>query len=156
MAGKTDLIPLSRAMASQLGISIDRPFIGFAGVEPAPRSRGKRSIVIDGKRMRVVGMGGLQWREGLCWMWLDKIDMSNRPSAITVVRAAHLMVSKAQQMGEKMVVVARDEAPNSRKLLTMLGFQQLPELPEFAGIEVWVKEWQHSPQSQLSPPPPQP
>ncbi len=154
--GRVELIPLSRALATRLGIRMDAPFIGFAGVEHAPESRGKRSIVLDKKRVRVLGVGGLQWREGLCWLFLDGVLESNT-SALVTVRAAKTMISKAWLMGERMVVVARDEAPRSKKLLTMLGFQQLPELPEFQGIEVWMLErWPPSPLSPLSPQPQQP
>jgi hypothetical protein len=56
------------------------------------------------------------------------------------------MLERAQQLGEQRVFAARDEAPRSEKLLTLMGFKRLENDPAFQGIEVW--EWRLSPQSQ--------
>ncbi len=143
-------VTLTRDMMERMGVAFDdRPMIGWAGYTIDPRARGKRSIIIDGKRVRLVCCGGLYWREGLCWLFLAGTQSSrvngkvvfNRTSAVAVVRRAKIMLEKARQLGEKLVVVARDEAPRSAKLLTLLGFKRHPETVN--GVEIWVLQWPH-------------
>lgn len=133
---RVQFVPITPALAARAGIALDRPHIAWVGVEDAPQSRGKRSVVIDGQRKRILGMGGLYWREGLCWLWLGHVDMK-RTSAIKIVRAARDMIVKARQLGETHIYTARDPHPCSEKLLTMLGFTKLPDRPEFGGVELW-------------------
>lgn len=91
-----------------------------------------------------VGMGGLAWISGRCWLWLDHVDMNKR-HAVTVVRMARRMLKKAVQLGEAEVWARRekDVAPLSTELLTLLGFEKVTDEDD---IEDW--KWQHSPQSQ--------
>lgn len=113
-------MPLTDEIAARRGISLDRPYVARAGYV--------------GKRL--VGMGGLYWAEGLCWLWLDAVDMRHtRP--FTVFRMARDMIRKAAALGEKRIFAARDPAPCSERLLTMLGFSRLPDHPEFEGFEIW-------------------
>lgn len=133
---RMEFVPLSRDLALRVGVDLDRPFVAWAGVEDAPRSRGKRSVVINGRRKRLVGMGGLYWREGLCWLWLGNV-LVERTSAVRIVRAARKMLAKAEQMGEIRVLAARDPHPFSAKLLLLLGFTKLADHPLFGGIEIW-------------------
>lgn len=146
-------VRLTREIATKLGVeTYNRPTIAWAGVEDAPRSRGKRSIVMDGRRVRILGMGGLFWQDGLCWLWLDAI-MMERTSAVMVVRSAKAMLKKAVQLGEERVFAIRDEAPRSEKLLRLLGFERWPDHPALKGKELW--EWQNWPLSRPSQQPPQ-
>lgn len=136
---RVQFIPISRELAARFDIELDRPHVAWVGLEDAPRSRGKRSVVIDGKRKRILGMGGLYWREGLCWLWLGHVVME-RTSAIKVMRSAKDMLAKAEQLGETRVFAARDPHPHSAKLLTVLGFRKLDDHPSFQGIEIWQRD----------------
>lgn len=129
-------VPLTQAIAARVGVALDRPHVAWAGVEDAPNSRGKRSIVLNGQRKRILGMGGLYWREGLCWLWLESV-LLERTSALKVMRSAKAMLDKAEQLGETQVFAARDPHPHSEKLLRVLGFDQLHPHPAFGGVEVW-------------------
>lgn len=133
---RVQFVPITRELASRVGIDLDRPHVAWVGVEDAPRSRGKRSVVIDGRRKRILGMGGLYWREGLCWLWLGAVVME-RTSAIKIIRAARDMLAKAMQLGEREVYAARDPHPLSSKMLSVLGFEKLEDHPSFGGVEVW-------------------
>lgn len=135
---RVQFIPITRELAARVNIDLDRPHIAWVGVEDAPRSKGKRSILVDGKRKRILGMGGLYWREGLCWLWLGSVVME-KTSAIKIVRSARNMLAKAEQLGETRVLAARDPHPFSAKLLLLLGFTKLPDNPAFGGTEIW--EW---------------
>lgn len=113
-------MPLTHEIAAKRGIPLDRPHVSRA--------------CYVGKRL--VGMGGLYWRDGLCWLWLDGVDLKyTRPFA--VFRTAQDMLSRAWALGEKQVIAARDEAPCSAKLLTLLGFERLPDHPGFNQVEIW-------------------
>lgn len=136
---RVQLVPITHDLASRVGVALDRPHIALVGVEDAPKSRGRRSVVIDGKRKRILGMGGLYWREGLCWLWLGSVEMQ-RTSAIKIVRMARTMLRKAAQLGETRVLAARDPHPCSEKLLILLGFVKLPDHPTFNGIELWERK----------------
>lgn len=150
VADRVRFLPLTSEVAARAGIDVldylAKPHVAWMGVEDAPQSRGWRSIVINGQRKRVLGMGGLVWREGLCWLWLHRV-MLERTSAVKVVRSAKAMLLKAQCLGEPRVLATRDAAPRSEKLLSLLGFQKQPDHPELLGKELWVLEWPLSPPS---------
>jgi hypothetical protein len=133
-AAKTRLVPLTHEIAAKRGIPLDRPHVSRA--------------CYVGKRL--VGMGGLYWRDGVCWLWLDGVDMrSTRP--FTVFRTARDMIDRARALGEKQVIAIRDEAPCSEKLLRLLGFDRLPDHPDFNGAEVWRLSLQLQPSPQALP-----
>lgn len=111
---------------------IDFPFIAYAGVE-------------DGKRPKVIGIGGLAWIEGRCFLWLDLVDMK-RTHPVVVVRQAKRMLDKAIQLGVSEVWARRDIEPLSEKLLRHLGFELAGG--QEAGVEDW--KWQRCPQSPLA------
>jgi hypothetical protein len=120
-AAKTRLVPLTHEIAAKKGIPLDRPHVSRA--------------CYVGKRL--VGMGGLYWQSGLCWLWLDAVDLRHtRPFA--VFRTARNMIERAAALGEKRIFAARDPAPCSERLLTILGFNRLPDHPEFEGVEIWI------------------
>lgn len=140
---------LPREVANRFGIDNSEwdvfPHVAWMGITPDPKVRGMRRFDRDGVRYRVLGMGGLLWRAGLCWLWLNGIDLK-RTNALKVVRSARSMLQKAAQLGEKRVVAARDEAPRSEGLLKLLGFERWPDDPAFQGKEIWV--WPRSQPSQ--------
>lgn len=118
---KTTLVPLTREIAAKVSISLDRPHVAKA--------------CFVGKRL--VGMGGLYWAEGLCWLWLDAVDMKVTKPFI-VFRTARDMLERAAALGEKRVFAARDPAPCSERLLALLGFEKLPPHEEFGDVEIWA------------------
>lgn len=138
---RVQFVPLTRELAGRVGINLDCPHVAWVGVEDAPLSRGRRSVVIGGYRKRILGMGGLCWRAGLCWLWLDSVVME-RTSAVKIVRAARDMLDRANALGDQRVFAARDEAPHSAKLLAMLGFVRMDDRPEFGGREIWQRSQQ--------------
>lgn len=122
------------------------PHIGRMAIVPDRQVRGRRRYIDgDGRHFRILGIGGLAWEQGLCWLWLSDVDEKRVP-AVTVVRAARFMLGKAQQLGERRVFAARDEFPRSEKLLRFVGFTRMPDAPALNGRELWI--WQASPQSQ--------
>lgn len=113
------------------------PHVGYMGLVLDPKVRGKRKHVMGGKVYRIVGCGGLVWEQGMCWLWLGDVDAKRAP-AVTVVRMAKNMLDRAKQLGERTVYAARDEFPNSAKLLTLVGFKKLPDHPALDGRELWA------------------
>lgn len=82
-----------------------------------------------------VGAGGLSWRWGRCWLWLNLIG-DKRPPAASVWRMAHRAMSYATALGETEVWSARDaKYDTSERLLTRLGFRKTNEMVEQS--EVW-------------------
>jgi len=120
------------------------PHIAKMAIVPDDKVRGKRRHVIDGRRYRVLGVGGLVWEQGLCWLWLGDVDEKRTP-AVLVVRMAKNMLCRAVQLGEHRIVAARDDFPKSEKLLQLLGFKRVPDDPALNGRELWI--WLTSPQS---------
>ena len=89
----------------------------------------------------VVGIGGLVWKAGICWLFLDVVDRT-KTHPMTVVRMAKSMLSKARMLGDAHVYAARDDEPHSKRLLEMLGFEPVASVPsELGGVELW----RHSP-----------
>lgn len=89
----------------------------------------------DGDRM--IGCGGLLWQEGLCWLWLDAVDME-QTHPVLVVRWARRMLQTAWQLGEEMVVTPRDDHPHSKRLLELVGFEQFDMIEEDGQeVELW-------------------
>lgn len=113
-------MPLTSEIATKRGILLDRPHISRA--------------CYVGKRL--VGVGGLYWRDGLCWLWLDGVDRK-RTRPLVVVRTAKEMMARAWAVGERAVFAARDDTPMSLKLMLLLGAQRLPDHPDFGGVEIW-------------------
>lgn len=105
--------------------------------------------MLNGKRF--IGMGGLAWIEGRCWLWVDHVDMK-RTAPLQIVRAGKAMLQKAYQLGEVEVWARREVGlePHSAKLLTILGFERVDGNED---VEDWRRSWPNLPQSpSVSPP----
>jgi len=113
------------------------PHIAKMALVADEKVRGRRRHVVGGRAYRIIGLGGLVWEQGLCWLWLGKVDEKRAP-AVAVVRAARNMLRRAVQLGEHRVFAARDDFPKSEKLLKMLGFTRLPDTPALDSRELWV------------------
>lgn len=76
----------------------------------------------------LLGMGGLSWKIGRCWLWYRVIDRAEHGEGAShphlIVRAARRMLRRAQQLGESQVFAWRDDSePSSKRLLEVIGFQ---------------------------------
>ena len=84
------------------------PVIAYAGIENG----------------EVIGYGGLAWRLGVCWLWLDGVEHGSHKHARRLVREARRMLSLAVKYGDRDVFAWRDDHPKSEKLLSLLGFER--------------------------------
>jgi hypothetical protein len=82
-----------------------------------------------------MGIGGLTWADGRCWLWFNSIT-PGVATALNTVRMARRALASARQLGEKTVYLTRDGSlSTSEKLVSMLGFIKTNE---FVGdVEVW-------------------
>lgn len=99
---------------------------------------------------RRLGVGGLAWNAGVCWLWIDVHDLK-RTYPVHVVRWARRMLKVAEKYGDLDVFAARDEFPRSEKLLNLLGFKRLPGT--VGGKEIWQRSPQLPPSQQSWEPP---
>ena len=127
MADDWEIVGLDRETIRRLDLDLDCPHVAL-GLYRKTKT-GKLRKCPD-------GTGGLLWRAGLCWLWLDGVDMKHT-HPVVAIRMARLMLRKAKALGETRVIAVRDEAPCSRKLLEMLGATYLGDFPEIVGREVW-------------------
>lgn len=101
-----------------IGVRVDLPALAFVGVD-------------DGE---IVGVGGLAWGGGRCWIWLQ-IDKPKPEYAIPLMRKTKALIKTACQFGDTEVYTPREACyETSEKLLKVLGFE--PFAIE-QGVEVW-------------------
>jgi len=95
---------------------------------------------------QLVMVGGLQWIDGRCYMWMDHVPRDGSKHVISVVRCGRHMLRRAAQLGEEEVWAIRDDVPTSQRLLSVVGFR-------YHGMEddkeLWV--WHASPSKMRSP-----
>lgn len=99
-------------------------------------------VALEGEQP--VAYYGLAWRFGRCDLWFSVVDASaSRRSCIRVVREARRMLKVARALGEHRVFCIRDDHPNSRKLLEVVGFQPLGpvEVTMADGSGAVMEEW---------------
>jgi hypothetical protein len=76
--------------------------------------------VVDG---HVYVCGGLMWRDGKCWGWLDVFGDISRQSR-QLMRWIERFKRQAKQLGENELYIWRDaRLPRSERLLTLAGFE---------------------------------
>lgn len=78
----------------------------------------------------LLGMGGLSWKFGRCWLWYRVVDRAEHTEGSShphlIVRAARRMLRRARQLGETAVYAWRDDSePSSKRLLQVIGFDFL-------------------------------
>lgn len=87
----------------------------------------------DGEMM---GIGGLAWADGRCWLWFNSVH-PGVATALNTVRMARRALETAKQFGEEAVYLTRDGSlDTSEKLVSMLDFTKTDEF--VGGMEVWV------------------
>lgn len=149
-----EIVELSAFTLAELyGRPVPFPVIGHAAILKRPR-----------RKPIVIGYGGLCWRfynspddiRRRCDIWCTILrpDLTN---AHTLVRWGKRMLRTAAQVGETSVYCIRDEEPNSRKLLQLVGLERQAGDVEISFDdgsrrtgEVW--RWQLSRQSELPSP----
>jgi hypothetical protein len=108
------LAPIPPGALEQFDPSIDFPTVAEAGW------RGDD----------LLGLGGLSWHMGRCWLWYRVVDRSEHEGENVhphvIVRGALRMLKKARQLGETQVFAWRDDSePSSKRLLEVIGFEPL-------------------------------
>ncbi len=119
----TQLVPVdARAIATATGFDIDKPVFGLAGVDGG----------------EIVGIGGLAWGGGRCWLFFTMLSVSPR-YVFPARRGAERLLRTARQLGETQVFTTRDDQfDTSSKLLKAIGFSCVAMAD---GREVWLYVW---------------
>lgn len=92
---------------------------------PLPYSVRALVLAVDGK---VVGVGGIAYREGLKYAFMELKD-EVRPRRVTIGRFAKALVETFGGRGPGMTIAEPDE-PMSDKLLMWLGFEYVGPVPQ--------------------------
>jgi hypothetical protein len=94
-------------VAVALNVTIDWPAVAFIGID-------------DGA---LAGSGGLAWGSERCWLWFQT-SLQKPEYARPVLKMAHKLLRKAEQLGETQVFTVRDKQfETSPRLLKLTGFK---------------------------------